>query len=147
MFSHEIDEIFKNTFFYRTPLVAASEIKKVFNFQGFLLWLAFFWIMWLYKWSKFHSLQMEIGKKHSPAKYVICATEFCRMEIRLKASLLLWCRTHLFFSPRRCFYSPSYVCLFVLFPCYPATKWMAWKHVLLFSLNWKRRLELNTLDF
>ena len=63
VFSHEIDEIFKNTFYYRTTLVAASEIKKVFNFQSFLLWLAFFWNMWLYKWSKFHSLQMEIEKK------------------------------------------------------------------------------------
>ena len=63
VFSHEIDEIFKNTFYYRTTLVAASEIKEVFNFQSFLLWLAFFWNMWLYKWSKFHSLQMEIEKK------------------------------------------------------------------------------------
>ena len=63
VFSHEIDEIFKNTFYYRTTLVAASEIKKVFNFRSFLLWLAFFWNMWLYKWSKFHSLQMEIEKK------------------------------------------------------------------------------------
>ena len=35
VFSHEIDEIFKNTFFYRTPLMPASEIKKVFNFQDF----------------------------------------------------------------------------------------------------------------
>ena len=63
VFSHEIDEIFKNTFYYRTTLVAASEIKEVFNFQSFLLWLAFFWNMWLYKWSEFHSLQMEIEKK------------------------------------------------------------------------------------
>ena len=37
VFSHEIDEIFKNTFYYRTTLVAASEIKEVFNFQSFLL--------------------------------------------------------------------------------------------------------------
>ena len=35
-----IGKIFKDYFFYRTPLVAASEIK-VFNFQGFLLWSAF----------------------------------------------------------------------------------------------------------
>ena len=35
--SCEICEDFKNTFSYRAPLVAASEIKKVFNFQRFLL--------------------------------------------------------------------------------------------------------------
>ena len=31
----EICEVFKNTFFYRTPPVAASETKDVFNFQCF----------------------------------------------------------------------------------------------------------------
>ena len=41
VFSCEIGEIFRNTFFYRTPLVADSDIKKVFNFQRFLLSLAF----------------------------------------------------------------------------------------------------------
>ena len=38
--SYEIGKIFKDYFFYGTPLVAASEIK-VFNFQGFLLRSAF----------------------------------------------------------------------------------------------------------
>ena len=35
VFSYEIGKIFKDTFFYRTLLVAASEIKNVFNVQGF----------------------------------------------------------------------------------------------------------------
>ena len=147
MFSHEIDKIFKNTFSYRTLLVAASEIKKVFNFQGFLLQLTF-----CLKREALQITQISFAsngnwkKKHSLAKYVIRATEICRMKIGLKASLLLSCRTHLFFSPRRCFYFPSYVRLFVLFPCYPLQK--EWRQkMFFFILLLKETLELNTLDF
>ena len=37
MFPYEIYEIFRNTFFYRTPPVAASEIKEIFEFLRFSL--------------------------------------------------------------------------------------------------------------
>ena len=37
VFPCEICEIFKNTLFYRTPPVAVSEIKEVFNFLRFSL--------------------------------------------------------------------------------------------------------------
>ena len=37
VFSCEIGEIFRNTFFYRTPLVVASDIKQVLNFQPFFV--------------------------------------------------------------------------------------------------------------
>ena len=148
MFSYEIDRIFKNTFFYRTPLVTASEIKKVSNFQGFLLWLIsiLFETCGFTNNPNFIRFKWKLKKKHSLAKSVIYATEIRWMEIRLKAFLLLLCRTRLFVSPRCCCYFPSYVRLCTLFPCYPATKGMTSKSVLLFSLNWKRRLDLNTLD-
>ena len=35
VFSCEIDEIFKNTFLYGAPLVAASELKKFLIFSAF----------------------------------------------------------------------------------------------------------------
>ena len=37
VFPCEICEFFKNTFFYRLPPVAASEIKEIFNFLQFSL--------------------------------------------------------------------------------------------------------------
>ena len=68
VFLCEICKIFKNTFVYRTPLVAASEIKA-FNFQCFLLWLCSF------LFEKLYSLQMEIEKKAFASKmfqYLLC---------------------------------------------------------------------------
>ena len=71
VFPFEIWKIFKNTFFYRIPPMAASEIKEIFNFLRFSLWLCsifafinvFVWHTWFYKQYKFHSLQMENEKK------------------------------------------------------------------------------------
>ena len=108
----------------------------------FLIFSAFVMISFLFETCGFTSNPNFIRfkwklrkKKHLLVKYVICTTEICRMEIRLKASLLLSCRTQLFFSSQQCFYFPSCIRLFILFPCYLATKGMASKHVLLFSLN------------
>ena len=84
VFPCEVCEIFKNTFFYRTPPVTVSEIKEVFNFQCFFVMISFFFETCgctnnpnfiLFKW--------RLKRKHSPVKYVIHATEICQMEICL----------------------------------------------------------------
>ena len=83
----------------------------------------------------FICFKYKLKKKHLLVKYLICETEIHWVEICPKASLLLLCRTHFFFSSWQCFYFPWYVHLFVFFPCYPATKGKVSKHVLLFSLT------------
>ena len=59
---------------------------------------------------------MEIEKKHakeSGAKCVNCDTEIRRVEIRLKASLLLQCKTLFFSPPNDVFiFLHTYVCSF-----------------------------------
>ena len=75
VFSCEIGEIFKNTFFYRTPLVAAFEIKNVFNFQRLTCGFT--------NNPNFIRFKWRLKKNHLPAKCVIGATEIRRMEIRL----------------------------------------------------------------
>ena len=83
-------KIFKYTFFYRTPPMAASEIKKVFNFQHFLLWLAFY-----IKHAVLGIIQISFSsnrfkRKHWPVKFVIHATEIHQTEIRLKILIFIW---------------------------------------------------------
>ena len=92
LFSCETEKNFKNIFFYRTPLVAASEIKKIFNFQRFLLWLAFSLkhvALQVIQISFASNREWRLKRKHSPAKCVICTTEIHRMEIRLYINFLL----------------------------------------------------------
>ena len=78
MFSCEIGEIFKNTCFYRTPLVVTSEVEKIFNFQRFLFETCGFTNN-----PNFIRLNWRLKRKHSPAKCVVRATEIRRMVICL----------------------------------------------------------------
>ena len=71
---------------------------------------------------------------------------FINMKI-IFATLKLSTLKNTFFSSQQCHYFFSYILLFVLFTSYLATKGMMSKLVLLFSLIWKRHVELNTIDF
>ena len=81
VFACEICKIFKNTFFYRTPPMATSEIKEVFNFLHFLLWLCRFSFdsrgftnnpnFILFKW--------KLKRKHSPSK---CSSIYFAKKIK-----------------------------------------------------------------
>ena len=113
--THEIDEIFKNTFFYRTPLVATSEIKNIvmisflFETYGFT------------NNPNFIPFKWKLKKKHSLIKCIICETEICQIKICLKASLLLSCKNTSFILPTMIFlFSFIYtsVRFISLLPCY-----------------------------
>ena len=86
VFSCEIGEIFKKTFFYRTSLVAASEIENSFYFLALFVMISFlFETCDFTNNANFISFRWRLKRNHSPAKCVIHATEICRMEICLKS--------------------------------------------------------------
>ena len=86
VFSCEIWEIFRNTFFHRAPPVAASEIKEAFDLPCFLLWLCtcLFETCGFANNANFIHFKWRLKRKHSPAKCVLHATEIRRMDIRFK---------------------------------------------------------------
>ena len=113
--------LFRNHFFFWKTKKSANERKKILKeeISFFLLKINYTLVI------KYYFINMKI----------IFAT--------LKLSTL----KNTFFSSQQCHYFSSYILLFVLFTSYLATKGMMSKLVLLFSLIWKRHVELNTIDF
>ena len=72
--THEIAEIFKNTFFYRTPLVVASEIKNIimisflFETNGFTNNPNFIPFKWKLKKKGFANEMYHLQNWNSPNK-------------------------------------------------------------------------------
>ena len=98
------------------------------------------------KWKK-NNLKEEISFFLLKINYtLVIEYYFINMKI-IFATLKLSTLKNTFCSSQQCHYFSSYILLFVLFTCYLATKGMMSKLVLLFSLIWKRHVELNTIDF
>ena len=70
-------------FLKKTSLVAASEIKKVFNFQHFSMINLLFETCGFTNNPNFILFKWRLKRKYSPAKCVICPTEIHWMEIHL----------------------------------------------------------------
>ena len=119
----------KLAIFLRTPFSSEHlwwqllKPKNVFNFHGFLLWLAFCLKRGFTNNPDFICFKWKLKKKHSLAKCVICKTEIRRVQIVLK-HLCYYSAEHIFFSPHDVFiFLHTYVCSFYFLVTLPQKEW------------------------
>ena len=70
VFSCEFCEIFKNTIFYRTPPVAASELHYSFDWDYIWInWRPNFFLLLLLFWNKFETIRLYYKKDNQKFKH------------------------------------------------------------------------------